>query len=412
MIDLSPVAVTGLGVVSAAGCGRRATTDALRDSRTHWSAVDRSGGYHRRGGSRLAGLTAGVDLSPWLAPAAARRMSQPSRLAVAAAKMALQDAGLELDGGEEPPTAVMVSNAHGPTSVLEKIFSQSLHQGPLAVSPALFTESVANAPAAQVAIACRARGPNLTVVQREAGVLIAVTQAASEIVAGRVSRALVIAIDELPPLLHAVLDRFNMLATADRRGEEAARPFDRRRTGAIAAEGATALVLEPAAAVRDRGGRVLARLSSGTSAFDPRSPRSGWNDDPAVLAEACRRYLDKTGSGPEDFDAVVSGTAGTFGGDRLEARVLRAVWGEHSLPPVLVPKAVLGDHGGGLLAGMVLAIEGASFGPTPGFAEADPDLGVIPHDGRPLAPPAKLLATAVAAGGSAAWLVLDKEPEG
>ncbi|MEE8523626.1 MAG: beta-ketoacyl synthase N-terminal-like domain-containing protein [Thermoanaerobaculia bacterium] len=411
MIDLSPVVVTGLGTVNATGCGRRASSDALSDSQTHWSIVDRSAGFHRRRGSRLAGLTAGVDLSPWLAPAMARRMSQPSRLAVAAAKMALADAGLELDGSEEPPTAVVVSNAHGPNSILEKILFQQLRQGPLAVSPALFTESVANAPAAQVAIACRARGPNLTVIQRDAGALIAVTQAAAEIVAGRVSRAVVIAVDELTPLLHAVLDRFNMLATDDDKGEETARPFDRRRTGAIAAEGSTALVLEPEAAVRDRGGKVLARLRSGASAFDPRSPRSGWSNDPRTLAGACRRYLDKTGSRPEDFGAVVSGTAGTFGGDRLEAGVLRAVWGECRLPPVLVPKAVLGDHGGGLLAGMVLAIEGAAFGPTPGFAEADPDLGVIPHDGRPFEPPAKLLATAVAAGGAAAWLVLEKEHE-
>ncbi len=408
MIDFSTVVVSGLGTVSAAGCGREPAAAALRDSRTLWTEVDRSGGYHRRRGSRLAALTAGLDFSPWLAPAAARRMSQPSRLAVTAAKMSLEDADLELDGDEDPPTAVVVSNAHGPTSILEKILAQSFSQGPLAVSPALFTESVANAPAAQVAISCRARGPNLTVIQRDAGALIAITQAAAEIAAGRVSRALVIAVDELTPLLHAVLDRFNGLATAGEDGEETARPFDRRRTGAIAAEGATALVLEPEDAVRERGGRVLARLRSGTSVFDPGAPRSGWSRDPETLAESSRRFLTQTGLAPEDFDAVVSGTAGTFGGDRLEAKVLRALWGDRELPPVLVPKAVLGDHGGALLTGAVLAIEGVELGPTPGFAEIDPDLGVVPHDGRRLESPSRLLATAVAAGGAAAWLVIER----
>lgn len=407
MIDLSPVAVSGLGSVHAAGCGRRAAVASLGDSTTHWSEVDRSAGYHRSGGSRLAALTTGLDLSRWLKPAAARRMSQPSRLAVAAAKMALEDAGLELDGTEDPPTAVVVSNAHGPTSVLEKILTQNFLDSPLSVSPVLFTESVANAPAAQVAIACRALGPNLTISQREAGPLIAVAQAAMEITAGRVTRALVVAVDELTPLLHAILDRFNALATAGPDGEETARPFDRRRTGAIAAEGAAAWVLEPEAAIHDRGGSVRARLRAGANAFDPRSPRSGWSRDPDLLADACGRWLDRAGSTPGDLDAVVSGTAGTFGGDRLEARVLRRVWGERPLPPVLVPKSVLGDHGGALLTGALLAIEGKPYGPTPGFGEVDSDLGVVPHDGRPLTPPSRILATGLAAGGTAAWLVLE-----
>lgn len=410
-MDLSSIAVTGLGAVHACGCGRQALVSALRESTTHWSSVDRSGGYHRPGGSRLAALTADLDLSRWLSPAAARRMSRPSRLAVAAAQMAIEDTGLELDGTEDPPTAVVVSNAHGPTSVLEKILSQKFSQGPLSVSPALFTESVANAPAAQIAITCRALGPNLTVAQREAGPWVAVVQAASEILAGRVSRALVVAVDEMTPLLHAILDRFNVLATADRAGRETARPFDRRRNGAIVAEGAAAWILEPESKVRERGREVLARLRSGGSAFDPHSPRSGWSRDPELLVRSFRRCLDPSGLAPQDFDAVVSGTAGTFGGDRLEARFLRAVWDRHPLPPILVPKAVLGEHGGGLLAGALMAIEGVAFGPTPGFDEADPDLGVTPHDGRPLAPPSRILATGLASGGNASWLVLEKGGE-
>ncbi len=79
--------------------------------------------------------------------------------------------------------------------------------------------------------------------------------------------------------------------------------------------------------------------------------------------------------------------------------MLKAVWGGRPLPPILVPKAVVGEHGGALLAGLVLAAEGAGFGPTPGFSEIDPALGVVPHDGAPLAPK-RLLATALATGGA------------
>ncbi len=415
MIDLSTIVVSGLGTVSAVGCGRRSFEAACRDSSCHWTPVEPDG-LHRVQGSRLAGLTEGLDLSPWLSPVAARRMSRPSRMAVASAKMALEDAALDgapLDAtalddvAGDAPTAVVVSNAHGPTSLIEGILGQYYGQSPLAVSPALFTESVANAPAAQVAITCRARGSNNTIIQREAGPLIALAHGATEIVLGRAGRALVLTVDELTPLLHAVLDRFGALARREPDGSELARPFDRRRSGYMAAEGAAAVVLEPEPAARARGARVLARLRSVTSAFDPRAPRNGVCDRPGRLARVLGRFLEASGLAPGDVDAVVSVASGAFALDRLEARVLKRVWGGRPLPPVLVPKAVVGEHGGALLAGLTLAAGGAAFGPTPGFSEVDPALGVVPHDGAELAPE-RLLVTGLATGGAAAWAIVER----
>ncbi len=416
MIDLSAIVVTGLGTVNAAGCGRRSLAAACRDSATSWTPVDRSEGHHRNvAGSCLAGLTSGLDLSPWLSPIAARRMSQPSKLAVTAAKMALEDAGLpaEVDSGAPDAgrdTAVVVSNAHGPTSLIEGILEQYYRRGPLAVLPVLFTESVANAPAAQVAITCGARGSNNTVIQREAGPLIALAHGAAEVALGRAQRALVLAVDELTPLLHSVLDRFGALASSGPDGRELARPFDRQRNGYLAAEGAAALVRESESAARARGAKVLCRLCSGTSAFDPRASRNGYCDEPDLLAAALARHLERSGLGLGDVDAVVSGASGSFAGDRLEARVLKAVWGRRPLPPILVPKAVVGEHGGALLAGMVLVAQGAAFGPTPGFSEVDPALAVVPHDGAAL-DAERLLVTGLATGGAAAWAIVERGEE-
>jgi hypothetical protein len=71
----------------------------------------------------------------------------------------------------------------------------------------------------------------------------------------------------------------------------------------------------------------------------------------------------------------------------------------------VAPKAVTGEYGGGFLAAAVLAAAGAACGPTPGFEEPDPELGVVPHDGSPLAAPGTVLATSLAAGGAASWVV-------
>ncbi|HKH49832.1 MAG TPA: hypothetical protein VKM72_34700, partial [Thermoanaerobaculia bacterium] len=72
--------------------------------------------------------------------------------------------------------------------------------------------------------------------------------------------------------------------------------------------------------------------------------------------------------------------------------------------------ATVGEYAGVFLAAAVLAAGGAPFGPTPGFAEPDPALGIVPHDGSPLSPPSAVLVTSLAAGGAAAWLVLGAPP--
>lgn len=405
---MSPsILVTGLGTVGSYGSGADALRKALASSAVHTSEIDRSTGYHLPESSRRACLVAYRDLAAWIPPLEARRMSPPSKLALAAARMALGCAGLEGAPAEES-TAVVIATSFGPSSYSESLLRQILFEGPESASPSLFTESVANAPAARIAIALGARGPSPTLCQREAGPLLAAGRGAAEILAGRTPRALAGAVEEMTPLLHALLDRFGALARPEPDGGEAARPFDRFRSGFLAGEGATILVLEDEARVRERGARPLARVLAWGSAFDPSAPVTGWGTGHEVLARALRRTLSRAGLVPGDVDLIVSGASGSRDGDRLEALTLRTAWGEARLPPVVAPKAVTGEYGGGVLGPAVLAAAGARFGPTPGFREPDPGLGLVAHDGSPLPAPSVVLATSLAVGGAAAWLVLGK----
>jgi 3-oxoacyl-(acyl-carrier-protein) synthase len=407
-----PLLLTGVGTIGAWGPGSDRLAEALAAGRPLAVEVDRSAGYHRAGGARRACLVPPGQLGRWLSPGESRRMSPPSKLAVAASRMALRCAGLAERNEEE--TAVVVATAFGPSTNTEALLKQILGEGPEAASPSLFTESVANAPAAQIAISCHATGPSLTLCQREAGSLIALGRAAGEVAAGRARRAIAGAVDEMTPLLHALLDRFGALARGDGEGRdgrevaESARPFDRCRNGFFAGEGATMVVVESAAGLAGRGGRPLARLLAWGSAFDPTAPPTSWGRGHEALARGLLGTLSRAGLRPADIDMVVSGASGSCDGDRLEAEVLRAAWGGAQLPPVAAPKAVTGEYGGGLLGAAVLAAAGSPLGATPGFAAADPELGIVPHDGSPLPPPATLLVTSLAAGGAGAWLVLGR----
>lgn len=406
------VLLTGLGTAGAYGCGAESLRQALAaaDPGSHLSALDRAAGYHRAQGARQAFLTAGLlrdgRLKDWLAPGEARRMSPPSKMTVAAARMALRCAGFADARCDSEAASVTVATTFGPSSYSEALIRQILFEGPESTSPFYFTESVSNAPAAQVAILCRARGPSVTVCQREAGPLIALGQAAGDVAAGKVPCALAGAVEEVTPLLHALLDRFGALAGPGPDGAEIARPFDRRRDGFLAAEGSAMVFLETGESARARGARPLARVLAWGGAFDPTAPPTGWGSGAERLARSLRRSLERAGLEIGDVDRIVSGASGSRDGDRLEAGFLRAAWGDRPLPPVLAPKATVGEYAGGFLGAAVLAAGGAPFGPTPGFAEPDPGLGIVPHDGRPLPPPSTVLVTSLAAGGAAAWLVL------
>jgi len=225
---------------------------------------------------------------------------------------------------------------------------------------------------------------------------------------GVARRSLAGAVEEMTPLIHAVLDAFGALARAAGGAPEQARPFDRRRNGFMAASGAAVVVLEEAAAARARGASLLARMRGWGSAFDPTAPQAGWGRGEEGLARALRRTLARSGLTPGDVDLIVSGASGAVAGDRLEARVLRGAWDGVPLPPVVAPKAVTGEYAGGHLAAAVLAATGRPFGATPGFAEPDPECGVVPHDGAPLPPPRRVLASSLAAGGAAAWVILER----
>ena len=400
------VVITGGGAVTPFGLGLEPVAEALRTSSPRFVEVDRGTGYHGSCGARLAGLVGAPDLSSWLPVAVGRRMSPPSRLAVTAARMALRSAGLPEERTDQE-TAVVLATAFGPASFSERLYRSVVKDGPESASPFLFAECVANAPAAQVAITCGAAGPNITTVQREAGALVALGRGAAEITSGRVVRALVGVVDELPPVAHGVLDRFRALARERAGLPEAPRPFDRRRNGFVASEGATVLVLEEERAARDRGVRPLARLRAVGTAFDASASRVGWGTGVEPLRRGLLRVLDRADRGPRDVSFVVSGASGSVAGDRLEAKLLCAAFGGGPLPPVLAPKSVTGEYGGGLLASLTIACESRPFGPTAGFREADPDLGLTPHMGGPLPSPRAVVASSLAAGGAAVWAVLE-----
>jgi len=400
------IVVTGLGTAGPWGLGHGELLKSWRGGGPLPREVDRSAGFHRAHGARTALLAAGIDLSAYLSSGQARRMSPPARLAMAAARLALADAGLtSVARGEMERTAIVVGTAFGPSSVTEQMLRQILESGPETTSPALFTESVASAPASQVALALGARGPNLAVTGREASDLLAVGEARRLLATDAAERVLVLVVDEMIPLLHAVLDRFRALAEADADGRERARPLSADRDGVLAAEGATALLLEVEETAVRRGVTPWGGLAAAIRGFDRTASPSDWGSGGADLAATLGGGLERAGIDRADFELIVSGAAGASKGDRAEAELLAALF-VGDPPPIVAPKAALGAWGGGFLAAAVLAAAG-SLPSDSAIASCDPSFGLRLAAGELEARPRRTLVSSLGSGGAAAWIVLD-----
>jgi 3-oxoacyl-[acyl-carrier-protein] synthase II len=400
--------VTGIGCVGPNGMGLKPLAEALRRGQQPLAVVDRSRGYHRPSGARLAGLMACDSFEPWLSRRTARRMSPASRSAVCAARMALDAAGLSATAEPDGSTAVCLGTSYGSTNYATDLLHQIQDPGPLGISPLLFMETVANAHAGQIALAVGATGPNLTISQREASGLLTLARGADWIRVGRARRVLAGCVDEVSPILHAILDRFGALARSSSTEDlEVARVFDADRNGFVIADGATVLILESAAEAEQRGAATLATVAASARANDPSASVSDWGAGHVQLARRLTGRLKAQGVDLASIDLVVSGASGSRRGDRLEALVLREAFG-NDLPVVLAPKAVTGEYGGGFLASAFLALDGIDWAATPGFRRADPELDLTPHAGEPLARPERILVTSLAAGGAACWVVLDR----
>ncbi|MHC4960327.1 MAG: beta-ketoacyl synthase N-terminal-like domain-containing protein [Planctomycetota bacterium] len=346
------IVVSGVGLLGPAGIGLQSLAALLARGVPALSPIECWA--HLPGARREAALVPDVDLSPWVKPRKARRMSRSSLLAVVSARLAAEDAGLA--PGDER-AAVCLATAFGPADYTEQILKT-------------FSECVANVGAAQVAIDRGARGPNLTVTAREAGPALVVDAAARLMRAGRTERAYALCVDELSTLTHAVLDRVHAVS----RGAE--------RAGPLASEGATALVLESAAAADVRGARAQAVVRATLGAFDPTATARGWGADPGGLAERVRSGLRRADVEPDSIDLVVASAAGAPTGDAYEAAMLEALFDD--VPAVATPKRVLGEWGGGHMGAALLA------------------LGERRHR--------RVLVSALGAGGAAGFVVLEPAP--
>lgn len=372
------VAITGIGIVSPLGSGREAFGKALLAGQ---SGIAPLAAFSAEAfPCRLAAEIRDFQARDFVSIKNLRRMDRLSAVTTAAARMALDDAGLAITPANRDRTGMILGTAWGGTDVTVSFARVLVTEGPGSVNPILVPNVVMNAPAGHASIELGFRGINTTVNHYSVSAESALAYGAREIRRGAADVLLAGGADVLAPFYFESLTRFKALSPLQGGGSEGARPFDLRRNGPVAGEGCGILCLEPLEAARERGATVYAEITGSGMASSP-APMTGWPDGPRGFILAARRALKAAGCTPEEVDIVFAAASGGLQPDLLEAEGLERIFGTDGKRPLVTAlKGALGENftsGGMRAAALALALRDGVVPPTLGLEEPVRPLSVV-----------------------------------
>jgi 3-oxoacyl-[acyl-carrier-protein] synthase II len=375
------VAITGLGLVSSIGIGRE---DVWRNALAGISGARRIASFDP---DRLATQIACevTDFVPedFMDRRATRRMDRFAQMAVAAARLGLDDAGL--DPATVPDAGVYVGSGIGGLATFVDQTLVCFERGPDRLSPLFIPMMIANMGAAQISMQLGLRGPLLSTVSACATSNHAIGEALDAIRLGRAE--VIVAGGTEAAIVEMGIGAFNAMRALSVRNdapEGASRPFDAGRDGFVMGEAGAVLVLEEFAHARARGAHIYAELLGYGLTADAHHVT---DPDPTGTAPAgaIRMALREAGVTPEQVGYVNAHATSTPVGDPNEIRSIKLALGEQHASTCMVSSTksmhghCLGAAGGMEAALTALALETGWIPPTINLDELDPACAGVDH---------------------------------
>jgi 3-oxoacyl-[acyl-carrier-protein] synthase II len=341
---------------------------------------------------RIAAEVKGFDPRDWMDFKQARRMSRFSQLAVAAARQAIDDAGLEIGDHNRDDVAVVMNTGGGGLQEVAVGEVTLTTRGPDRVSPFMVPMMSPSMAACQISIQNGIRGPVITSVAACASGVQAFVEAQRLIEHGDVDVVIAGGTESaIMPVSFAALANMGALSKRNDEPERASRPFDAERDGFVFGEAAGVLVVEAAEHAEARGATILAEIAGGAltaDAFHISAPEpSGYGATLAMQRAIRDAHLEA-----EQVDVVMAHGTSTALNDATETKAIRVAFGAHADNlAVTSNKSMVGHTLGaaGAISGLAaaLAIRDGVIPPTINYEHPDPacDLDYVPNAARNVA---------------------------
>jgi 3-oxoacyl-[acyl-carrier-protein] synthase II len=381
------VAITGIGAITPIGLGSDGLWSGLRCQRSTVGPITRFDATPWK--SRVAGEVHDFHVADHLDAKRAKRLDRFGQFSVVAARMAIDDSGLDLAREDRDRVGAMMGSALGGVAFAEHELGNFLRGGVRAVDPIVALAVFGGASSCNIAIELGITGPNSTNAMSCASGAMAIGDGFRLIRDGYADVMLAGGAETpLAPLCFGAFAIIRAMSTRNDDPTHASRPFDQDRDGFVMAEAATVLVLEEYSRAVARGARIYAELLGyGTSndAFHMTAPRP----DGSQAARSIKMALADAHLAPTEIDYINAHGSSTPLNDPTETSAIKQVFADHAYAiPVSGTKGyfghALGASGAVEAAICALAITNEWLPPTLNLAVPDPacDLDYIPTVGR------------------------------
>ncbi len=385
LIKGNRVVVTGLGVVTPIGTGKDNFWAALKAGTngigkiTRFDATDHT--------VQIAGEVQDFDPAQFIDKKELKRMDRFTQFALAAARLTLEDAKLDLDRIDGDRAGVFVGTGIGGMETLHNQYEKLFTKGASRISPFFIPMAITNMAAGNVAIAFKLRGACECIVTACASGTNAIGEAFRVIERGDAD--LMLAGGSEAAISPAGVAGFAaMKALCSDHNDDpahASRPFDKNRSGFVMGEGAGIILLENLEHALARGAHIYAEIvgyGRNDDAYHITTPAPG-----GITQAACMKLaLDDAGLAPTDIDYINAHGTSTQFNDRGETEAIKNLFGEYAYKiPVSSTKSMtghmLGAAGGVEAVATLMAIETGVVHPTINYETPDDglDLNYVPN---------------------------------
>lgn len=380
------VVITGLGAVTPIGNTVDAFWDGIKKEQIGIGAITSFDTSDYK--VKLAAEVKDFKAADYMDAKAARRMELFSQYAVAAARQAYEDSGLDISKEDPYGAGVIIGSGIGSLPALEREYSRLLTKGPTRVSPMFVPMMISNMAAGNVSIQLGFKGKCTNVVTACASGTHCIGDALRAIQYGDVVMMLAGGTESCI-CETGVAGFMNLTALSTETDPmRASIPFDQDRSGFVLGEGAGVVMLEELNHAKERGAKIYAELcgyGATADAYHITSPA----EDGAGAARAMQLAMQEAGILPSEVDYINAHGTGTHHNDLFETRAIHRAFGDaaHQLHINSTKSMIghlLGGAGGVEMVATVLAIRDGWIHPTVGTKKTDPECDLDYTIGAPV----------------------------
>ncbi len=403
------IVITGVGVIAPNGIGKEQYWSALKEGQSGIKPITRFNTDEYR--AKLAGEIYDFQPAYFLGHKGLRGLDRNARLLCSAARLALEDAHLQVNYKNTNEIGVCTGTTLASLWNVAEFDRGMIKDGPLFTDASLFPGTVMNAASSQVSIRFGIQGFNTTIATGYSSSIDALEYAMDFIRLGRIKAVVVGAVESISLANYMGFYRLGIFAGL--RGDEISCPFDRRRNGIVLGEGSAVIVIEDEEYARKRKANIYAELKDIGNCFD--SYKMGkYNPGVDGLMTSIKQAVIHSRLEMSDIDYISASANSVPEQDRLETKAIKRVFGKYAYSiPVSAIKSMVGEpfSAGGLLqiAASLGSITHGFIPPTINYVEKDEDcdLDYVPNKSR-LTRIRNVLINNFGPGGNNASLVIAK----